>query len=126
MDAIELFNKRYERRMGLNDKFDRMNKQFDSYDMIEFAESYASQQMPKGEHDIREYYKDLESTFMPSEEGVFHIIRDGNNTDVYYNGRLMQSDTKYGKPLTMDQCNELTKIKDNYLKSLQQENQTED
>jgi len=49
MDAIELFNKRYERRMGLNDKFDRMNKQFDSYDMIEFAEAYASQQMPSDE-----------------------------------------------------------------------------
>jgi len=49
MDAQELFNKRYERRMGLNDKFERMNKQFDSYDMIEFAEAHASQQMPSEE-----------------------------------------------------------------------------
>ena len=60
MDAKELFNKRYERRMGLNDKFDRMNKQFDSYDMIEFAEAYASQQIPSEEIELVSLRKQLD------------------------------------------------------------------
>ena len=40
MDAEEFFDKRYKKRIGLNDKFDMVSKQFDSYDMVSFAEQY--------------------------------------------------------------------------------------
>jgi len=49
----ELLKHRYNRRFG--DKWDRVAKQFDYYDMIQFAEDFAAQK----ETEIREAFADF-------------------------------------------------------------------
>jgi hypothetical protein len=62
------------------------------------------------------------------EQEVFQICRNGNKTDIYLNGNLIQPDSKYGIPLTMEQCDKLMKIKEYYnhlyFKSVEQEEES--
>lgn len=50
----------------------------------------------------------------------FQVVCNGNKTDIYWDGKLIKPDYQYGIPLTMDQCKQLSKIQEDYHKSLQE------
>jgi len=63
MTAEQLLKHRYKNRFG--DKWDRVAKQFDYYDMIDFAEAYTKSQFPTVEELFEKISKDLYQFYIP-------------------------------------------------------------
>jgi len=64
--------------------------------------------------------KELQEQKPTKRQGVFHVITEGNNNKIYFNGKLIEPDFKCGVPLTMEDYKKLDEIQEKYYEALEQ------
>jgi len=71
-------------------------------------------------HEIASLGEELQEQKSTKRQGVFHVITEGNNNKIYFNGKLIEPDFKCGVPLTMEDYKKLDEIQEKYYEALEQ------